>query len=263
MSRTPAARARRSSLQRRPSADLGEPGRDDAHRPHAEGAVLVHHTGHRRCGHGHQRQVRPRGAGGQLRVAGHPPDDLVTGGDWVHRSGEPAVEQVSHQQLSDAAGLVARPHQGDRPGAQERPDRDAGRGALVGQHRVQVGIGFLYGEAGVHGGRRDLLGVFQAQLGEQAPHRHIALGQVAGQPPHPGVPGGFWRAGAAARCPAPRAARRRRRTAGTRPCPRPCAHTAPRPPPTRPEWSRRSPPRDPAAAEPRHRRARTADEQGR
>jgi hypothetical protein len=173
------------------SAYLGEPGRDDAHCPHAENAGLVHHVGHRRCGHRHHRQVRPRRTGDQVRVGGHPPDDLVASVDRVHRAGVPALEQVGQQQPADAVGLVARTHQGNGRGAQKRPDLDAGRCALIGQYRVQVGVGFLHGEAGVHGSRRDLLGVFQAQILQQAEDRHIVLAGVAGQPPYPGVPGGF------------------------------------------------------------------------
>ena len=49
-----------------------------------------------------------------------------------------------------------------------------------------------------------------------------------------------WLAGAAAGCPARRAARRRRRTPGAWRCPRPRAHTAPRPPPAQPARSQRS-----------------------
>ena len=113
----------------------------------------------------------------------------MAGVDRVHRPGEPAGQQVGQQQPADAGGLVAGPHQGDRPGAQERRDRDPGRGALVGQHRIKVGIGFLHGEAGVHARRRHLLLILQAELLQQAQHRHIAPGHVAGQPPHPGVPG--------------------------------------------------------------------------
>ena len=111
------------------------------------------------------------------------------GVDRVHRPGEPAGNQVGQQQGADAAGLVAGPHQGDRPGAQERRDRYPRRGALVGQQRIKVGIYFLHGEAGVHARRRHLLLILQAQLRQQAQHRHIAPGHITGQPSHPGVPG--------------------------------------------------------------------------
>ena len=248
------------------AADLGEPGGNHADRPDPQPAGLVDDPGHQRRGHRHQRQVRRLGARGQVRVGGHPLDDLVAGIDRVHRPGEPAGEQVGQQQGADAGGLVAGPHQGDRRRAEERLDRGPGRRALIGQHGIKVGIGFLHGKAGVHARRRHLLLILQAQLLEQAQHRRIALRHIPGQPPHPGVPGGVGQPAQqqGAQPGAPPA--RRQRRPGTWPRPLPCAHIASRPPPappSRPGKSRRSPPRGRAAERPRHRDGRAADGPGR
>ena len=158
------------------AADLGEPGRDHAHRADPQAASLVDDPGHLRRGHRHHGQVRRPGAGGQVRVGGQALDDLVAGVDRVHRPGESAGEQVGQQQPADAGALVAGPHQGDGSRAQERCDRGPGRSALIGQHRIKIGIRFLHREAGVHARRRHLLRILQAKLLQQAQHRHIALG---------------------------------------------------------------------------------------
>ena len=171
------------------AADLGETGRDHAHRTDPQAAGLVDDPGHQRRGHRHHRQVRRLRAAGQVRVGGHALDDLMAGVDRVHRPSETAGEQVGQQQPADAGGLAAGPHQGDGSGAQERCDRGPGRGALTGQHRIKIGIGFLHREAGVHARRRHLLRILQAKVLQQAQHRRIAPGHVAGQPADPGVPG--------------------------------------------------------------------------
>ena len=113
----------------------------------------------------------------------------MAGVDRVYRPGEPAGKQVAQQQGADAAGVVAGPHHGDRPGAQEGRNRYPCRRALVGQQCIKVGICFLHGEAGVHARRRHLLLILQSQFLQHAQHRDIAPGHVTGQPPHPRVAG--------------------------------------------------------------------------
>ena len=123
----------------------------------------------------------------QVRVGGGPLDGLVVRVDRVQRPVEPAREQVGKDQPAEARPRVARSDHGDRPRSQEGLERTTGGRTLIGQHRLEVRLGLLHGEAGVHPRPADLLLVVETELGEQAQHRDIIPRHIAQQSPHPDV----------------------------------------------------------------------------
>ncbi len=114
-------------------------------------------------------------------------NDLVARVHRVQRPGEAAFPQVGQQEPADARAVVAGAHHGDRPGTQERIECDTGGDPLVRENGLEVGIGLLDGEAGVHANRGRRLLVHEPELGQALHHDGVTRGEVAAQSAYPDV----------------------------------------------------------------------------